>query len=160
MEFIRAETFKTHIVLWASLRGRSASVIVGRGSIDLRWHSILRMRWRVVGVVHGWAQRLSVGTINGGLALMRIDGSTSPLWWHCTCVAKMRVGGMGRDEGLRLGRNGCENTFLLEALTVGTTSILGGIKSRAPNLFDACQHRFSDAPSSGMLMLHTLRRRQ
>lgn len=124
MEFIRAETFKTHIVLWASLRGRTSSVIIGRCSVDLRWHPILWMRWWIVGVVHGGTQRLSVGTINCRLPLMGINRSTSPLWWHCTWLAKMRVGGMGRDEGLRLGRHGCKNAFLLEPLAVGTTSIL------------------------------------
>ena len=137
MEFIRAKTFQTHIVLRASLRGRSTSVIVGGCSVHSRGHPVLYMRRWIVGVVHGWAQGLAMSPVDGRLPLMRIDGSTSPLWWHRTWLAKMRVGGMGRDEGLRLGRHGCKNAFLLEPLTIGTTSILGGIEPRATNLFHA-----------------------
>lgn len=41
---------------------------------------------------------------------------------------------MGRDEGLCLRGNGGEDAFLLEALTVGATTILGRIKTGTTDL--------------------------
>ena len=46
---------------------------------------------------------------------------------------------MGRDEGLRLRRDGCEHALLVEADTVAAAAILRTLKSRATNLLIPCQ---------------------
>ncbi|KAL9094795.1 MAG: hypothetical protein Q9163_006540 [Psora crenata] len=66
--------------------------------------------------MHRGAQWLTVGAIDGWLALMGIDGTRTALGRYGSGVPEMRVGGMGRHEGLRLGGDGGEDTFLLKAL--------------------------------------------
>ena len=118
--------------MWTSVGRRSGAVIIRWGGVALRRHGIW-MR-RVVGImVHG-SQGLSMCTVDGRLTLLRIDGATSTLWRHGAWLTQVRVGGMGRDEGLCLRGNGCEYTFLLEALTVGATTILRRIKTGTTNL--------------------------
>ena len=132
MEVCRALVFETHIVMGTSVGRRSGAIIIRRGGVALRRHGIW-MR-RVVGImVHG-SQGLSMCAIDGRLTLLRIDGATSTLWRHGAWLTQVRVGGMGRDEGLCLRGNGREYTFLLEALTVGATTILGRIKAGTTNL--------------------------
>lgn len=52
----------------------------------------------------------------------------------------MWVRGMRWNERLRLGRHGCEDTFLLKALAIGTTAVLRCLEARAANLEPECQH--------------------
>ena len=75
-----------------------------------------------------------MGTVDGRLTLMRIQRTTSALWRHDAWLAQVRVGGMGRNEGLCLRGNGREYTLLLETLAVGAATILGSIKTRAADL--------------------------
>ncbi len=63
-------------------------------------------------------------TVNGRLPLLWIDRPSTTLRRHCTGVAEMRVCGVGRHEGLRLGGDGSEDAFLLETLAVGATAII------------------------------------
>ena len=71
----------------------------------------------------------------GRLTLLRVDWSTpTTLGWHGRVVAEMRVGGMRRNERLRLGRDGSEDALLLEALAIGATTVLGCFEARAANL--------------------------
>jgi hypothetical protein len=42
--------------------------------------------------------------------------------WADTHISHARIDGMSWDESLSLGRNGSEDTLLLESLAVGTTS--------------------------------------
>lgn len=118
--------------MWTSVGRRSGAIIIRRGGVALRRHGIW-MR-RVVGIMVHRSQGLSMCTVDGRLTLLRIDGATSTLWRHGAWLTQVRVGGMGRDEGLCLRGNGCEYTFLLEALTVGATTILGRIKAGTTNL--------------------------
>ncbi len=53
---------------------------------------------------------------------------------HIATGAHMRVGGVCRDEGLRLGGDGREHAVLVEALAVGAPSVHGVFESRAANL--------------------------
>ena len=46
----------------------------------------------------------------------------------------MWIGGVGRYKGLRLGGNRSEDAFLLEALAVGTTTVVGRFEARATDL--------------------------
>ena len=41
---------------------------------------------------------------------------------------------VSRDEGLCLGRDRCEDTFLREALAVGAATVLRLVEARATNL--------------------------
>ena len=69
-------------------------------------------------------QRLSVSPVDSRLPLLRVQRSSTTLGRQSPCVAKMRVGSVGRDEGLRLGGDWGENAFLLEALAVGTSTVI------------------------------------
>jgi len=51
---------------------------------------------------------------------------------------------MSRNEGLRLGRNGCEHALLVEADTVAAAAILRTLKPRATNLSIPCQHHANE----------------
>ena len=92
------------------------------------------MRRRIIGVVCHWAQRLSVSAVNSRLPLLRIQWSSSTLGWQSPSVAKMWVRSVGWYEGLRLGGDWCEDTLLLEALAVGTTTVIRCFETRATNL--------------------------
>jgi hypothetical protein len=48
--------------------------------------------------------------------------------------AHVRISGVRRDEGLRLGRDRREHAVLVEALAVGASSIGRVLESRAANL--------------------------
>ena len=63
-------------------------------------------------------------TVNGRLPLLRIDWSPTTLRRYGPRVAEMRVRGVGRHEGLRLGGDGSEDAFLLETLAIGATSVI------------------------------------
>jgi hypothetical protein len=65
---------------------------------------------------------------------LRIHHRTRATIWANTHISHARVDSMRRDESLGLGRNWREDTLLLEALAVGTTSFRVLIKSRATNL--------------------------
>lgn len=53
---------------------------------------------------------------------------------HIATGAQMRVGGVCRDEGLRLGGDRREHAVLVEALAVGAAAINRIFESRAANL--------------------------
>jgi len=59
-------------------------------------------------------------------------------------ISQVRVGGMGRNESLRLGRNGCEHALLVEADTVAAAAILRTLKPRATNLSIPCQRHANE----------------
>ena len=93
------------------------------------------MRRRVIGIMGHWPQRLSVSPVDGWLPLLRVQRSSTTLVWQRSSVAKMRVGRVRWDEGLRLRRDGGEDTFLLEALAIGTTTVIRCFEARATNLY-------------------------
>lgn len=110
-------------------------------SIIVNWAALIwpRRRHRVamrriIRVVCHWPQRLSVSTVNSRLPLLRVQRSATALGWQSPSVAKMWVRSVGWYEGLRLGRDWCEDTLLLEALAVGTTTVIGCFEARATNL--------------------------
>lgn len=53
---------------------------------------------------------------------------------HIVAGAHVRVRSVRRDESLRLGGDGREHAVLVEALTVGASSIGGVLETRATNL--------------------------
>ena len=101
-----------------------ASIIVDWAALiwPRRRHWVVR--WGIVGVVCHWPQRLSVSPVNSRLPLLRIQWSSTTLGWQRPGIAKMWVCSVGWYKGLRLGRDGCEDAFLLEALAVGTSTIV------------------------------------
>lgn len=110
------------------------SIIVNRAALiwPRRRHRVA-MR-RIVRVVSHWPQRLSVSTVDGRLPLLRVQRSATALRWQSPSVAQMWVRRVGWYEGLRLGRDWCEDTLLLEALAIGTTTVIGCFEARATNL--------------------------
>ena len=102
------------------------SIIVdGATLIRARRRHRVAMRRRIIRVVCHWAQRLSVSAVNGRrLSLLWIQRSSTTLGWQSPGIAKVWVCSVGRYEGLRLGGDGCEDTLLLEALAIGTTTVI------------------------------------
>ena len=101
------------------------SIIVNRTALiwPRRRHRVA-VRRRIVGVVCHWPQWLAVSPVNSRLTLLRIQRSSATLGWQSPGIAKVWVGGVGRYEGLRLGGDWGEDTLLLEALAVGTTTVI------------------------------------
>ena len=101
------------------------SIIVNRAALiwPRRRHRVA-MRRRVIRVVCHRAQWLSVSPIDSRLPLLRIQRSSPTLGWQSPRIAKMRVGSVGWYEGLRLGGDWGEDALLLEALTVGATTVI------------------------------------
>jgi hypothetical protein len=74
---------------------------------------------------------LTVRSIQLGL---RVHHRTRTTIWANTHISHARVDSMSGDESLSLGRNGSEDTLLLESLAVGTATFWVLIESRAANL--------------------------
>lgn len=74
-------------------------------------------------------------TVDDRLALLGVQWTTATLLrWHTASVAHVWVCDVRRHECLRLRGYRCENTFLLEALTVDASAVLGCLEARAANL--------------------------
>ncbi len=100
------------------------SIIVDRATlIGPRRRHRVAMRRRIIRVRHR-PKRLSVGPVDGRLPLLRVQRSPTTLVWQSPCVAKMWVRCVRWYEGLRLGGDWREDAFLLEALTIGTTTVI------------------------------------
>ena len=99
------------------------------------------------------AQRLTVRAVDCRLAGLGINWSTAALRRHGRRITEMWVSGVRRDKRLRLGRDRCEDTFLLKALAIGAATILGCFEARAPNLEHRCQHTRG---SHDFLMINSL----
>lgn len=104
-----------------------------------------------------WRQGLPVGTIQHNT--LRV-GTTRVLGGP-----QVRVGGMGRNERLRLRRDGSEHALLVKADAIAATSILGMFETGTPNLSNRkrwCQQPPSNVISGEAVQFNklTLRRRQ
>ena len=112
------------------------SIIVDRAGLigPGRRHGVA-VRRRIVRVMCHWPQRLSVSPVDSRLPLLRVQRSSTTLGRQGPRVAKMWVGSVGRDKGLRLGGDGGEDAFLLEALAVGTTTVIRCLEAGATNLY-------------------------
>ena len=73
--------------------------------------------------------------VDSRLPLLRIQRSSTTLWWQSPSIAEMWVRSVGWNKGLRLGRDWSEDAFLLEALAVGTTTVIRCFEARATNLY-------------------------
>lgn len=95
----------------------------------------MRMR-RVIGILtgHRHPQWLSMRPVDCRRRTLRIKRSAAPLLWHRRRVSQVRVGGMSRHKGRGVRRDGGEDAFLLESLTVGTPSVFGSLEARAADL--------------------------
>ena len=95
----------------------------------------------------------------GGVTRGGIDRTAALLRRQGTGGAQMRIGRVGGNKGLGLRGDGGEDAFLLEALAVGTPSVLGGLEARTPDL--GCVSLASGVLGAGEgPRLRTLRRRQ
>ena len=100
-------------------------------SIIVDWAALISRRLHRVAVrrpisrlVCHWPQWLSVSAVDSRLPLLRVQRSSTTLRLQSPSVAKMWVRSVGWYKGLRLGGHWSENAFLLEALAVGTTTII------------------------------------
>ena len=83
--------------------------------------------------LHHRAQRLSVSTINYGLAL-RVDGPSIGSLLNPPSVSQVRVGGVCRHKRMRLRRYWRENALLVKTKTVGASPVRRRVESMATNL--------------------------
>lgn len=74
-------------------------------------------------------------TVDDRLALLRVEWTAASLLrWHTASVAQFWVCDVRRHERVRLSGHWCEDTFLLEALTVDASAVVGCLEARAANL--------------------------
>lgn len=131
------------------MRGRATSIVIERarrwiGDGRVRDGVALRVVWVVAGR-HG-TERLAMGPVDDGLALLRVDASTTALGRQAARVAKVRISRVGGHEGLRLRRDGREDAFLLKALAIRAAAVFGRFEAGAAYLGrrSACPHRGRD----------------
>ena len=102
-----------------------ASIIVdGAALIWPRRRHRVAVRRRVIRVVCHWPQWLSVSPVNSRLPLLRIQRPSTTLGLQSPSIAKVWIRSVGWHKGLRLGGDWGEDAFLLEALAIGTTTVI------------------------------------
>ena len=130
----------THLIL--RVRGQRTAIVVAgpriRARAVARWWWSRRRVARVVGaaplVRHG--QGLAVGAVDGrvhGAAAVGARGGGVGRA-GAAGVAQVRVGGVGRHEGVRLRRHGREDALLVEAQAVGAAAVGRRVEAVAADL--------------------------
>lgn len=101
----------------------------GRIAVGRRW-----IVWILTG--HGHAEWLSVRAVDGRgwPLLVGIKRPTAAALRDRSRVSQVRIGSVSGHEGGGVRGDGCEDTFLLESLAIGTPPILGCFKARTANL--------------------------
>lgn len=96
-------------------------------------------------------------TIDDRLTLLRVQWTAATLLrWHTASVAHVWVCDMGRHKCLRLRGYWCKDTFLLEALTVDASAVVGCLEPRAANLVYLSQWILTVLPTRCRLTLRLL----
>lgn len=110
----------------------------------LIWGDSRRKGWR------GWSVRLVIHSLwrweirtrrlllwRQGLAMSTVEHHPMRRTSLMLRISQVRIGSVGRNESLRLGRDRREHALLVEANTVAATAILRTLKTRASNLISS-----------------------
>lgn len=96
-------------------------------------------------------------TVDDRLALLRVQWTAAALLrWHAASVTHVGVRDVRRHERLRLRGHGSKDTFLLEALAVDASAVLGCLEARATNLAHVSQWVLTVRPTRCRLTLRLL----
>ena len=79
-------------------------------------------------------------TVDDRLTLLRVQRTAATLLrWYTASIAHVWVCNVRRYERLRLSGYWCKDTFLLEALAVDASAVVGGLEAGAANLAHVSQ---------------------